>query len=133
MKRVLLLLLLVFSSNAYSAITVYQFDTLAEEKRFKHLNTILRCPKCQNQSLADSNSQISEDLKAIVYEKMQSGYSDQQILDFMKQRYGEFILYEPEVSQSNWFLWLGPFIFLVIFLISFFVWFNRHRSENDND
>jgi cytochrome c-type biogenesis protein CcmH len=122
---------LLSASTANAVIDVYEFDDPELEKRFIKLTYELRCPKCQNQNLADSNSELSLDLKAIVYEKLNAGETDQQILDFMKQRYGEFILFNPEVNQSNALLWAGPFIFLILIGGGFFRWYLSNRDLDD--
>lgn len=135
MSRQLLLLssiLFIFSFPCFATIDVYEFETPELEERFKLLTHELRCPKCQNQNLAGSNSTLSLDLKMIVYEKIIAGETDQQILDFMKKRYGEFILFKPEMSQNNVFLWVAPFIFVLVFLVFFLRWYMTHR-EVDND
>ena len=124
-------LLNLFIANSFSAIAIYEFDDPVLEKRFNQLIFELRCPKCQNQNLADSNSELSMDLKQIVYEKLNQGESDEQIIAFMKQRYGEFILFKPELTQSNLFLWTGPIIFLIFFIVFFFRWYSRNRVEID--
>lgn len=120
--------LIAYVPVSFSAIEVYEFSNPELSVRFKQLSEELRCPKCQNQNLAGSNSKLSRDLKQIVYEKLKAGESDQQILDFMKKRYGEFILFNPEMSQSNLLLWGAPFIFLVIFVLVFLRWYSTHRE-----
>ncbi len=125
------ILLFFFLSNSFAAIGVYDFDDPELEARFQQLAFELRCPKCQNQNLLDSNSALSQDLKQIVYEKLKAGESDQQILDFMKQRYGEFILFKPEMTPSNAFLWVGPIIFLIVFLGFFLKWYIKNRDVDD--
>lgn len=132
-EKLLILLILVFAhSNSQSAIDVYEFNDPSLAKRFQQLTYELRCPKCQNQNLADSRSTLSLDLKQIVYEKLKAGETDEQIFDFMKQRYGEFILFNPEMSQSNALLWGGPVIFLTLFLVFFLRWYKNNR-ELDNE
>jgi len=125
-------LLVLFTMPCFATIDVYEFETPELEERFKLLTHELRCPKCQNQNLAGSNSTLSLDLKMVVYEKLIAGETDQQILDFMKQRYGEFILFNPEMSQSNVLLWGAPFIFVVVFFAFFLRWYMNHK-EVDND
>jgi cytochrome c-type biogenesis protein CcmH len=130
----LMFFLLVFFSSispCFAAIDVYEFEDPRLAVRFKQLTSELRCPKCQNQNLAGSNSTLSLDLKQIVYEKLKAGETDQQILEFMRQRYGEFILFNPEMSQSNVILWAGPIIFLVLFLVFFLRWYANNREVND--
>jgi len=133
MRQFLLIIVLFFLTlPSYATIDVYRFETIELEQRFKTLTHELRCPKCQNQNLAGSNSTLSLDLKMIVYEKLVAGETDQQILAFMKKRYGEFILFRPEMSQDNVFLWIAPFIFAIGFFAFFLRWYMTHRDvEND--
>lgn len=131
----LFLIFIMFFSNipiSFSAIEVYEFQDTELSARFKQLTEELRCPKCQNQNLAGSNSALSQDLKMIVYEKLKAGETDRQILDFMKQRYGEFILFNPEMNQSNLFLWIAPFLFFLVFVFLFSRWYLTNRNM-DND
>ena len=126
-----LLLSLSISLSSYAAIEIYEFSDPQLSSRFQKLTHELRCPKCQNQNLAGSNSTLSVDLKEIVYEKLNAGETDQQILDFMKQRYGEFILFKPEMKQDNLLLWFGPIIFLLAFMFLFYRWYSANRQLPD--
>lgn len=128
----LVFLLVLASANVGASIETYDFDDPELEARFQQLTAELRCPKCQNQNLADSDSDLSKDLKRIVYEKVKNGESDAQILSFMKERYGEFILFNPELNQSNAFLWAGPIIFLALALIFFLRWYSKNRVNEDD-
>ncbi len=87
--------------------TPLQFRDDAEEARFHRLTAELRCVMCQNQSLADSNAQIAHDLRREVLDLMREGRSDAQIKQFLVDRYGEFVLYKPEMS-GHWLLWSAP-------------------------
>lgn len=84
------------------------------EVRLKHLALELRCLVCQNQTLADSNAPLAEDLRREVREMIAQGKSDQEILDFLVQRYGDFVLYRPPWKLSTILLWLGPFLLLAV-------------------
>jgi len=90
------------------------FNDAAEEARFHALTATLRCVQCQNQSLADSNAGIAEDLRREVLLLMQQGNDDAQIKAFLVQRYGEFVLYQPPLQPGTWLLWGGPLLFLLI-------------------
>jgi len=125
-------LILSVSLSSDAAIEIYEFSDPQLTTRFQKLTNELRCPKCQNQNLAGSNSTLSVDLKEIVYEKLKAGETDQQILDFMKQRYGEFILFKPEMKQDNLLLWFGPIIFLLAFMFLFFRWYITNRQLVDS-
>ena len=104
-----------------------QFTDSVEEKRFHALTSELRCVMCQNQSLADSNAQIARDLRREVLELMRQGKSDSEIKDFLVARYGEFVLYRPQVESKTWLLWFGPAVVLLAgaFLVAAVV---RRRS-----
>ncbi len=89
------------------------FHTTAEEARFHALTLQLRCVMCQNQSLADSNALIALQLRREVLDQMRKGMSDAQIKDYLVQRYGEFVLYQPKLAGGTWLLWLGPALALL--------------------
>ncbi|WP_206483406.1 cytochrome c-type biogenesis protein [Thalassotalea sp. G2M2-11] len=112
-SAVLMSLIVSFAAHAWNTDT-YVFNDLVTEKRYKSLVKELRCPKCQNQNLADSNSPIAADLRREVYGLLQQGKSDGEIVDFMVKRYGEFVLYRPKVSGLTYVLWFGPAILLLI-------------------
>jgi cytochrome c-type biogenesis protein CcmH len=96
------------------AIDPLPFRDPEQEARFRALTAELRCVMCQNQSLADSNAMIAQDLRREVFELMQQGKTDQEIKDFLVQRYTEFVLYDPPLSASNLLLWGGPIALLLI-------------------
>ena len=90
-----------------------EFADRAEEQRFHALVSELRCVMCQNQSLADSDAQIAHDLRREVLNLMREGRSDDEIRQFLVERYGEFVLYRPRVGASTWLLWFGPALLLL--------------------
>lgn len=94
--------------------TPIEFKDAAEEARFHHLTSELRCVMCQNQSLADSNAQIAHDLRREVLELMRQGKDNEEIKSFLVERYGEFVLYTPTFSGKNTVLWLGPLVLLIV-------------------
>ncbi|WP_440876172.1 cytochrome c-type biogenesis protein [Thalassotalea sp. PLHSN55] len=96
-----------------SPVETYTFKDEVSQKRYNSLVKELRCPKCQNQNLADSNSQIAVDLRQEVYEMVEQGKADSEIVNFMVDRYGEFVLYRPKVSSLTYVLWFGPVVFLI--------------------
>lgn len=123
MNRWLAVLMLLLPLQAFAAIDTYEFKDEASRERFRQLTDELRCPKCQNQNLADSNSPIAKDLRTEVHRMVQADQSDDEIVDFMVARYGEFVLYKPRKNASTWVLWYGPFVLLalggmVIFLLA---------------
>ena len=83
------------------------------EQRIKALTEQLRCLVCQNETLADSRADLAEDLRQQIREQMKAGKSDQEILAFLTQRYGDFVLYKPPVKATTYLLWFGPFILLI--------------------
>lgn len=91
---------------------VYPFASAEEEARFERLTHELRCPKCQNQSIADSNAPIAQDLRQRTYELVSDGKSDDEIVAYLKERYGEFITYRPAFNVMTAALWAGPFVLL---------------------
>ena len=99
---------------AQSAVDLYEFDTAAQEQRYFELSEVLRCPKCQNQNLAGSNSQIAEDLRRELHRLLLDGMTDQEIKDHMVERYGDFVLYKPPIKASTVILWALPVALLVI-------------------
>ncbi|MEW6689681.1 MAG: cytochrome c-type biogenesis protein [Pseudomonadota bacterium] len=101
------LLFLVFSlGNAFSS------ENLETEQRIRKLEEKLRCLVCQNQTLADSNAELAGDLRAQVREQVKAGKSDEQIVDYLVARYGDFVLYDPPFKPSTLLLWAGPFALL---------------------
>jgi cytochrome c-type biogenesis protein CcmH len=103
-----LLALLLCALSALAAAQVLTFRDEAEESRFRALTTQLRCVMCQNQSLADSNAPIAQDLRAEVLRLMRDGKSDDEIKQYLVERYTEFVLYKPKVEPTTWLLWFGP-------------------------
>lgn len=97
---------------AKAAIDTYQFRDDAERERYQQLTKELRCPKCQNQDIADSNAPIAADLRREIFRMLGEGQSNQQIVDFMVDRYGDFVRYKPALSGRTWLLWFGPGILL---------------------
>jgi len=99
------------------------------EKRMVGLAENLRCLVCQNESLASSRSDLAKDLRQEVREKMQQGMSDQEIIDFLVSKYGDFVLFDPPMKRYTIVLWYGPFVLLLIGLAGL-IWQLRKRKEN---
>lgn len=97
-----------------SPVDTYEFQDEVTKIRFNALTKELRCPKCQNQNLADSNSPIAADLRREVYDLLQQGKADIEIVNFMVARYGDFVLYRPRVNSLTYILWFGPGVLLFI-------------------
>ncbi|PCJ41445.1 MAG: cytochrome C biogenesis protein [SAR86 cluster bacterium] len=105
----------VFSVNA--AIEVYQFDDESQEERFNTLIDQLRCPMCLNSNLSGSDAPIAADLRAEIHKQILDGRSNVQIIDFLTQRYGDFINYRPPLNPGTYLLWFGPLILLLTGLV----------------
>ncbi|UTW07344.1 cytochrome c-type biogenesis protein [Pseudomonas benzenivorans] len=99
---------LALLGTAQAAIDTYEFANEAERQRYRSLVEELRCPKCQNQNIADSDAPIAMDLRAEIYRMLEEGQSDEQIIDFLVARYGDFVLYKPPVTSRTLLLWYGP-------------------------
>ena len=100
----------------------------AVEQRLAKLSQELRCLVCQNETLADSRADLAEDLRREIREQIRAGKSDQEIIGFLTQRYGEFILYRPPVKPKTYLLWFGPFIRLLVGLFILFRYVKRRRD-----
>lgn len=114
MLKVAIVLLLCISGGAYGAIDAYPFPNEAMQVRYDNLIAELRCPQCLNTNLAGSDAMIAQDLRREVHRLLLEGKSDEEILDFMYERYGDFILYRPRLGGSTLLLWFGPVVLLLI-------------------
>jgi cytochrome c-type biogenesis protein CcmH len=91
----------------------FKFDDPKQTALFLELTKVLRCPKCQNQNIADSDAMIAVDLKRKVHQLVKNGQNKEQVIAFMKQRYGDFVFYEPPVNSMTIWLWLLPLLFIL--------------------
>ena len=132
MKRVLLTsLLFVFFACVLHANTLYPLETAKQDAQFSHLLKELRCLVCQNQDLADSNAGLAKDLRNEVYELVKLGKSDNEIIQFLTARYGDFILFNPPVKGVTLLLWFGPALFLGVGLLIFGRMCLRRKLKKD--
>ena len=113
----LLVVWLMLAQPALAVIETYEFSDPALEVRYQYLSEELRCPKCQNQNIADSNAPISQDLRRLLYEQLEEGASDEEIRNYMVARYGEFVRYRPAFNAATAVLWLAPVGLLLIGLV----------------
>jgi cytochrome c-type biogenesis protein CcmH len=120
------LVLCVSLSNAREAMPMAQDPKL--EARVDVLSQELRCMVCQNESLASSRAELADDLRNEVRELIRSGKSDQEVKDFLVARYGDFVLYRPEVKPLTWVLWFGPFVLLGVAAIFLGVYLRQRRA-----
>ncbi|MCU1736577.1 MULTISPECIES: cytochrome c-type biogenesis protein [Pseudomonas] len=114
---------------AHAAIDTYEFANDAERERFRDLTKELRCPKCQNQDIADSNAPIAADLRREIFRMLGEGKDNQQIIDFMVDRYGDFVRYKPALSGKTALLWFGPAGLLLGGFVVIAVIVRRRRAE----
>lgn len=129
MKRLLILLFCLMPAFAYANEARDMADDPVLEKRMIGLAQNLRCLVCQNESLASSHSGLAEDLRREVREQMQKGLTDQQIIDYLVSRYGDFVLFDPPVKSYTLFLWYGPFALLIVGLIGLVVQLRKRKNK----
>jgi cytochrome c-type biogenesis protein CcmH len=109
MRRILLALgLVLLTQSAWAVLPDERLADPALETRARGLGQELRCLVCQNQSIDDSNADLAHDLRLIVRERLVAGDSDAQVLDYLRQRYGDYVLLRPPVTPGTWLLWFGP-------------------------
>ena len=132
MRKLFLACLVVFVTvPAYANEAPNVAANPALEKRVMALSGELRCLVCQNQTIADSNAELAIDLKNQVREKLGQGMSDKDVIDYMVQRYGDFVLYRPPVKTITWLLWFGPFLLLVGGIFILLLKLSRRRIQLD--
>ncbi|MBO1254158.1 cytochrome c-type biogenesis protein CcmH [Alteromonas sp. 5E99-2] len=133
MKRLgcILLFILFYASLAQAAVDSYSFDDPQLNKRFIHLTENLRCPKCLNQNIADSNAMIASDMRRKVHQLLSEGMSEDEIVLFMKARYGDFVYYQPPLNAVTALLWLIPLSF-VFFGFCGFLYVKKSKSNESS-
>jgi cytochrome c-type biogenesis protein CcmH len=119
MNKILLLLfsaclLLVSATAGATALSSYTFDSKEDEQAFREFSAELRCLVCQNQSLADSDADLADDLRREVYTMWRAGKSKEEIVTFLVDRYGDFVLYNPPLKPSTYILWFSPLFVMLI-------------------
>jgi cytochrome c-type biogenesis protein CcmH len=124
----LFFLLCVSFSSISAPVETFQFDSPETEKIFHKLSEELRCLVCQNQNVAESNADLAKDLRLEIYTMLSDGKTEDEIVDFMVQRYGDYVLYRPPFKPMTWLLWFGPVIIFAIALI-FVVRFMRSQDD----
>ncbi|HEY8188971.1 MAG TPA: cytochrome c-type biogenesis protein [Pyrinomonadaceae bacterium] len=131
MKYTALLLLLLFSCLSLRVVAKEAQPVAADpvlEERLMKLSKELRCLVCQNETLADSQADLAEDLRGQIREQMKAGKSDKEIIGYLTDRYGKFILYKPPVDPTTYLLWFGPFVFLLAGLAFLFRYLKQRRE-----
>ena len=106
--------LLITQQNIYAQVDTFEFDNDEQQGRFRQLSNELRCPMCQNTNLSGSTGGVAEDLRREIHRMILEGMSDEEIEQFMFERYGDFIFYRPRLRAETILLWFGPLLFLII-------------------
>ena len=132
-KALFFLTVMILTVAASARVEVHDFDGPEQEARYNKLIAELRCLVCQNQNLADSNAELAVDLRRKTYEMVKQDKSEGEIVDFMVDRYGEFVLYRPRLSNSTLLLWAGPFIILMIGISLLIRTVRRRRAGQDKN
>ena len=128
--RVFLFLMCFLSQPTLFANTFYPLDTEKKDAQFHHLLRELRCLVCQNQDLADSNAGLAKDLRDEVYTLVKAGHSDDEVVQYLTARYGDFILFKPPVKAVTALLWFGPALFMLLGVLIFWrTCLKRKRDE----
>jgi len=130
LRCALVFALVLVAGQALAVIETYDFSNPELELRYRQLSTELRCPKCQNQNIADSNAPIAQDLRKLLYQQLEKGASDEEILDYMVARYGEFVRYRPRFSGATAILWLAPALLLLAGLVVAVLTLRSRRSAS---
>ena len=129
---VLLLGALLLAPALHAKVEVLKFETPEQEATYNKLIDELRCLVCQNQNLADSNAELAVDLRRKTYAMVQDNKSEKEIVEFMVDRYGEFVLYRPPLNRNTFFLWVGPFIILLVGVTLLIRIIMRRRAGRDD-
>ena len=123
--------LLVLCGTAYAIDAEDAFDDPVLQERYEKINRELRCLVCQNQTIADSNATLAQDLRREVRDMIAAGETDAQIREFMIERYGDFVLYRPRMTAGNFLLWAAPVLLLLIGAIVLVRVVRRRAQETD--
>lgn len=129
MMRLLVAILLLLAAAVPAAAVEpdEMLDDPALEQRARGLSAEIRCVVCQNESIDSSNAEIARELRVLVRERLVAGDSDQEVLDYLVARYGDFVLLRPPMKPATYLLWFGPFLMLLLGAFSVFVYFRRLR------
>ena len=111
------MMLLLDSTRAFAVIETYEFEDDGQRQQYLELSETLRCPKCQNQNIADSNAPIAADMRKEVHRLIGEGKSNDDVVDFMVERFGEFVVYKPKLDASTYMLWFGPGVIAILGII----------------
>lgn len=131
--KIATVLALMFCSQSSWAIDAKQFENKQQQETYQVLIDELRCLVCQNQNIADSNAELAKDLRRQVHEMVSAGKTEQDVIDYMVERYGDFVVYNPQFQVKTWLLWLGPGLFIVIGFIVAIIYAKRNRKSADHE
>ena len=129
MNRILILIFALVFAGAAIAKGAQPNEDPQIEARMKTLTEQLRCLVCQNETLADSRAELAEDLRKEIRAQIRAGKSDKEIITFLTDRYGQFILYRPRVTPLTYLLWFGPFVLLLAGLLVLFRYIKQRRDQ----
>lgn len=132
LKFVLLLMIVTSSALVQARVEVQNFTSPEMAADYKQLIDELRCLVCQNQNLADSNAELAQDMRKKVAEQLKQGSTQTEIVDYMVERYGDFVMYRPPFKNSTLLLWLGPLIFFLIAAVIVVTFLRTQKSKSAN-
>lgn len=119
-------------THLVESVETFSFRSSHEQKRAMELAKTLRCPQCQNQNLIESNSPVAKDLRLKVYQMVNEGKTNQEVIDFMTSRFGDFVLYKPKFAPNTYVLWLGPLLLILLFGLGIYRSFSRQAKPRVN-
>jgi len=126
------LFLALFTVFVHAVDVPPAFDDVRQQQRYQALLAEIRCLVCQNQSLADSPAHLARDLRHEIYKMIQQGKSNDDVIDFLVARYGDFVHYRPPLKGSTLLLWFGPFLILLVACVSVFIFIRSRKPEKVN-
>jgi cytochrome c-type biogenesis protein CcmH len=131
-KKLLLFIILGLTTAAWAAPSdLYSFTSPKQQTQFQRLTRDFRCVVCQNESLAESNAPIAKDLRFQIYQMVEQHKTNQEIIQYFVNRYGDFVLFKPPVSALTFVLWFAPFLMLVVALGRLF-WLVKRRKQRES-
>jgi cytochrome c-type biogenesis protein CcmH len=128
--RALILIVLLLAAPAYAVDPREMLTDPTQEKRARALSAELRCVVCQNQSIDDSDADLAKDLRTLIRARIATGDSDQEVIEYVTARYGDFVLLKPPVKGATLVLWLGPILFAAFGAAGIVLYYRRRRTES---
>ncbi len=119
--------------SAHAVVETYEFDDELQREQYQVLVETLRCPKCQNQNISDSNAPIASDMRKAVHKLVSEGKDTDDVVNYMVSRFGEFVVYKPKLDPKTYLLWFGPALFFLIGLVVVVVYARRQRAPGSKD